>query len=81
MKIETGCVYRVEHKDKGVFNICVQFTDKTFTTGMVIEEKVTGFESVNDISSGGQFTVRNSFCEFKKLRSGRRSYHGTDRHL
>jgi hypothetical protein len=67
LKIKTGAVYQVRHKDKGTFLLCVQFTDKNFTTGMVIEGKVTGFESKNDISSGGQTTVRNSFCEFKRI--------------
>ena len=67
LKIETGAVYSVKHRDKGTFLLCVQFTDKTFTTGMVIEGKVTGSESKNDISSGGQATVRNSFCKFKRV--------------
>ncbi len=67
MKILKGSVYQVKHKDKGVFLIAVQFTDKNFTTGMVVEGKVEAFEEKNEISSGGQVTVRNSFCEFKKI--------------
>lgn len=67
LKIKTGAVYQVKHKDKGVFLICVQFTDKNFTTGMVVEGKVETFEKENEISSGGQVTVRNSFCEFKRV--------------
>ena len=67
MKIDTGGVYQVKHRDKGVFLLCVQFTDKNFTTGMVVEGKVKAFEEKNEISSGGQVTVRNSFCKFKKV--------------
>jgi hypothetical protein len=45
----------------------VQFTDKNFTTGMIIEGKTKAFEKENEICSGGQVTVRNSFCKFKKV--------------
>ncbi len=67
MKISTGNVYEVKHRNKGTFLVAVQFTDKNFTTGMVLEGKVKASEEKNEISSGGQVTVRNSFCEFKRV--------------
>jgi hypothetical protein len=67
LKIETGGVYRVKHRRKGDFCICVQFTDKNFTTGTVIEGKVQSFEVENEVFSGGQVTVRNSFCKFTRV--------------
>ncbi len=66
-KLLTGRVYKVKHRSKGTFLVAVQFTDKNFTTGMVLEGKVKAFEEKNEISSGGQVTVRNSFCEFKRM--------------
>ena len=67
MKISTGSVYEVKHRNKGTFCIAVQFTDKNFTTGMVLEGKVGASEEKLGITSGGQVTVRNNFCEFAPL--------------
>ncbi len=67
MKISTGNVYQVKHRNKGTFLIVVRFTDKNFTTGMVLEGKVEAYEAENEISSGDEVTVRNSFCEFKRI--------------
>lgn len=63
--ILVGRVYRVKHDSKGVFWIAVQFVDKEFTTGMVIEGKVKAPEAKNVKSSGDIVTVRNNFCVFK----------------
>ncbi len=67
MKIETGNVYRVKHETKGEFTLSVQFADENFTTGMVVRGKVEAIEAQREVTAGGQVTVRNSFCEFKRV--------------
>ncbi len=63
--ILVGRVYKVKHDSKGVFWIAVQFVDKEFTTGMIIEGTMKAPEAKNEKSSGDVVTVRNSFCVFK----------------
>lgn len=59
--------YGEDYNNKGNFIIAVRFSDKNFTTGMVFEGKVGAFEEKNEISSGEEVTVRNGFCEFKRV--------------
>ncbi len=67
MTIEAGKIYKVKHRHKGEFCLAVQFSDKNFTTGLVVEGKPISFSEVCAFSAGSQYTVRNSFCEFTEL--------------
>jgi hypothetical protein len=67
VKITTGSVYEVNHRNKGKFVLAVRFSDKNFTTGMVLDGKVEAYKEESEISSGDEVTVRNSFCEFKLM--------------
>lgn len=67
MQIETGSVYRVKHRRKGKFYLAVKFTDKTFTTGMIIGRKLIAFSEEGEVSTGTETRVRNSLCEFERV--------------
>ncbi len=67
MKILKGSVYRVKHRRKGNFYLLVQRADENVTMGMVIEGKAGAILEENEVSIGEKITIRNSFCEFKKV--------------
>lgn len=67
MKIETGSVYRVKHRQNGEFYFVVKFSDNAFTTGIVLSQKCGHFHGENQVSRGNELTVQNNLCEFERV--------------
>ncbi len=67
MEIEAGNVYRVKHVRIGDFYLAVEFTDKNFTTGMILEAKANVLLKENEVSRGNKLTVENDLCEFERV--------------